>query len=32
MTIGAAPLGCGRWSASAAYLDQFGGRFGHSGG
>ncbi|HEY6704572.1 MAG TPA: amino acid adenylation domain-containing protein [Xanthobacteraceae bacterium] len=32
MKIGAAPLGCGRWPASAAYLDQFGGRFGHSGG
>jgi predicted amino acid dehydrogenase len=32
MRIGAAPLGCGRWSASAAYLDQFGGQFGHSGG
>jgi predicted amino acid dehydrogenase len=32
MRIGAAPLGCGRWSPSAAYLDQFGGRFGHSGG
>ena len=32
MKIGASPLGCGRWSASAAYLDQFGGRFGHSGG
>ena len=27
--IGAAPLGCGRWSASATYLDQFGSRFGH---
>jgi predicted amino acid dehydrogenase len=32
MRIGAAPLGCGRWSASATYLDQFGGRFGHFGG
>jgi predicted amino acid dehydrogenase len=31
MRIGAGPLGCGRWSASAAYLDQFGGRFGHPG-
>jgi hypothetical protein len=31
MRIGAAPLGCGRWSASA-YLDQFGSRFGHFGG
>ena len=32
MRIGAAPLGCGRWSASATYLDQFGSRFGHFGG
>ena len=32
MRIGAAPLGCGRWSASATYLGQFGGRFGHFGG
>jgi predicted amino acid dehydrogenase len=28
MRIGAAPLGCGRWSASTAYLEQFSGRFG----
>jgi predicted amino acid dehydrogenase len=28
MEIGAAPLVCGRWSPSTAYLDQFGGRFG----
>ena len=32
MRIGAAPLGCGSWSPSAAYLDQFGGRFGQPGG
>jgi predicted amino acid dehydrogenase len=32
MRIGAAPLGCGRRSASAAYLEQFSGRFGQRGG
>jgi amino acid adenylation domain-containing protein len=32
MSIGAAPLVCGRWSPSTAYLDQFGDRFGQSGG
>jgi amino acid adenylation domain-containing protein len=32
MRIGAAPLGCGRWSASTAYLEQFSGRFGQRGG
>jgi hypothetical protein len=32
MRIVAAPLGCGRWSASAAYLEQFSGRFGQRGG
>jgi predicted amino acid dehydrogenase len=32
MRIGAAPLGCGRWSPSAAYLEQFSGRFGQRGG
>jgi predicted amino acid dehydrogenase len=32
MRIVAAPLGCGRWSASAAYLERFSGRFGQRGG
>jgi hypothetical protein len=32
MRIGAAPLRCGSWSPSAAYLDQFGSRFGQPGG
>src|SRR5262245_18247678 len=31
MRIGAAPLGCGRWSASTAYLEQFIGRVGQRG-
>jgi amino acid adenylation domain-containing protein len=32
MRIVAAPLGCGSWSPTAAYLDQFGSRFGQPGG